>query len=144
MLDKIEYNIAKKLAEHHHYPYGQEIYMNIFKNFSHFPINLRDLNIKDNGTTVTYLALVVMNCFKYKKTDFPGLYKNVFETLRKSAVSKQRENLAVETFLGCALYYYHPVDVKNFLSTVYVEDIFNDKEKYEYEVKKKTVLLYMV
>jgi hypothetical protein len=142
MLDKIEYSIAKKLAEHHHYPYGQEIYINIFKNFSHFPLNLRDLEMKETGNTIIFMALVILYCFKHKKSEFRRFYENVLYDLQKSAVAKLRNNLAVETYLGCVLYYYHPVDIKNNLTSVYVDDIFNNKERYEYEIKKKTVLLY--
>lgn len=142
MLDIIEYRIARKLAEHHHYPYGQEIYISILKKFSHFPLNLSDLEMRKEGKTITFLALVISECFKQEKSDFQSFYKNVLNTLKNSPVAKLRPNLSVETFLGCILYYYHPVDIKNMLSSVQVDDIFNDKEKYEYEIKKKTVLLY--
>jgi hypothetical protein len=144
MLDKIEYGIARKLAEHHHYPYGQEIYINIFKNFSHFPLNLKDLEMNGIGNTITFLALVILNCFQQKKSDFLSLYKNVLRTLNDSAAAKLRYNLTVETFLGCVLYFYHPVNIKNILTSVDVEDIFNEKERYEYEIKKKTILLYTI
>jgi len=144
MLDKLECSIAKKLAEHHHYPYGQEIYINIFKNFSHFPLNLQDLEMKDTGNTITFMALVILTCFQQKKSDFLSLYKHVLHALKESAVAKLRYNLSVETYLGCVLYYYHPVNVKNILTAVEVDDIFNEKEKYEYEIKKKTVLLYTI
>ena len=144
MLDKIEYRIAKKLAERHHYPYGLEIYINILKKFSHFPLLLGDLDIKVQGTTITYMALVIFHCFDHKKTDFPDLYKKMLQKFKESPIAKMRYNLAVETYLACVLYYYHPVNIKNILSSVQVDDIFNDKERYEYEIKKKTVLLYTV
>jgi len=144
MLDTIEYSIAKKLAEHHLYPYGREIYVNIFKKFSHFPLNLKDLGIEDQGMTITFMSLVILHCFDHKKTDFPVFYKKILQELEDSPVAKMRYNLGVETYLGCVLYYYHPVDIKNILSAVQVDDIFNDKERYEYEIKKKTVLLYTI
>jgi hypothetical protein len=144
MLDQIEYRIAKNLAEHHHYPYGREIYINIFKRFSHFPLKLQDLNINDQGTTITLMSLVIYRCFEYGKKDFPELYKKILEKLKDSPVAKIRYNLAVETYLGCVLYYYHPVEIKNILSAVQVDDIFNDKERYEFEIKKKTVILYAI
>ena len=144
MLDQIEDRIAKDLAEHHHYPFGREIYIDIFKNFSHFPISLQDLNIKDQGTTITYLALVILHCFDHERTEFLSFYKKILKELKESPVAKIRYNLAVETYLGCVLYHYHPVDIKNILSAVQVDDIFNDKERYEYEIKKKTVLLYTI
>ncbi|MCK4559862.1 MAG: hypothetical protein KAV45_08775 [Calditrichia bacterium] len=144
MLDKIDYRIARNLAENHHYPYAREIYINIFKNFSHFPLKLQDLGIQDQGTTITYMALVIWRCFDHGKTDFSKFYKKILQELKESPVSKMRYNLAVETYLGCVLYYYHPVNIKNILSTMEVDDIFNDKERYEYEIKKKTVLLYTI
>ena len=144
MLDKIEYRIARNLAENHHYPYGREIYINIFKNFSHFPLKLQDLGIQDQGTTIIYMALVIWRCFDHGKTEFSSFYKKILQELKESPVAKMRNNLAVETYLGCVLYYYHPVNIKNILSTTSVNDIFNDKERYEYEIKKKTVLLYTI
>ena len=96
------------------------------------------------GLFAIFLALVVLTCFQQKKSDFLDLYKNVLHTLKESAVVRLRYNLSVETYLGCVLYYYHPVNIKNILTAVEVDDIFNEKEKYEYEIKKKTVLLYII
>ena len=144
MLDQIEYRIANDLAEHHFYPYGREIYIDIFKNFSHFPFRLKDLGMTEEGKTITYMALVVLSCFHKEKNDFISFYKKILNELKESPVSKFRYNLAVETYLGCLLYYYHPVEIKNILSAVQVDDIFNDKERYEFEIKKKTVLIYTI
>jgi len=144
MLDQIENTVARNLAEHHLYPFGREIYMNIFKKFSHFPILLEELNINGPGISIAYLALVVLRCFDQDKSDFLILYKNILQELKESPVAKIRYNLAVETYLGCVLYYYHPIDVKNILSSMDVKEIFNDKERYEYEIKKKTVLLFTI
>ena len=144
MLDKIEYKIADTLAQHHFYPYGKEIYVNIFRNFSHFPLNLKDLGIEGKGTTITYMALVVRHCIGKEKIEFLTFYKKILQELKKSSVASLRYNLAVETFLGCILFYYHPVDVKNILSSIEVQDIFNSKERYEFQIKKKTVLLYTI
>jgi hypothetical protein len=144
MLDKIEYTIAENLAERHLYPYGKEIYVNIFKHFSHFPLNLKDVGLEGHGTTITYLALVIRHCLGKEKIEFITFYKKILHELKESSVSKYRYNLAVETFLGCVLYYYHPVNVKNILSSIEVQDIFNSKERYEFQIKKKTVLLYAI
>ena len=144
MLDQIEYRIARNLAEHHFYPYGREIYINIFKKFSHFPLSLNSLNIEGQGNTIIYLALVIFHCLDHEKTDFPSFYKTMLQKLKESPVAKMRYNLAVETYLGCILYFYHPVDIKNILSSAQVDEIFNDKERYEFEIKKKTVLLFTV
>jgi hypothetical protein len=54
------------------------------------------------------------------------------------------ENLAENHLYPYGLFYYHPVDIKNILSTIEVDDIFNVKERYEFEIKKKTVLLYTI
>ena len=144
MLDIIEYTIAENLAEYHHYPYGKEIYVNIFRNFSHFPLNMKELEIEGQGKTITYMALVVRHCFGREKIEFFKFYKNVLQDLKTSPVAKFKYNMAVETFLGCVLYYYHPVDIKNFLSSIQVVDIFSSKERYEFEIKKRTVLLYTI
>jgi hypothetical protein len=144
MLDKIEYKIATDLAEHHLYPYGKEIYVNIFRNFSHFPLKLKDLGINDQGDTITYLAFVVRHCLGKEKIEFLAFYKQVLQELKNSPAAKLRYNLDVETFLGCVLYYFHPVDVKNVLSAIELEHVFRSKERYEYEIKKKTVLLYAI
>jgi hypothetical protein len=144
MLDQIEYRIARNLAEHHFYPYGREIYVNIFKSFSHFPLSLKGLEIKGQGDTIIFMALVIFHCLDHEKTDFPSFYKKMLQILEESPVAKMRNNLSVETYLGCILYFYHPVNIKNILSSVQVDEIFNDKERYEFEIKKKTVLLYTV
>ena len=144
MLDKIEYTIAEKLAEKHLYPYGKEIYVSIFRNFSHFPLNLNELGIEGQGKTITYMALVVNHCFNKEKIEFLSFFKKVLKEIKESSAASLRYNLAVETFLGCILYYYHPVDVKNILSSIDVQHIFNSKERYEFQIKKKTVLLYTI
>jgi len=53
MLDKIEYRIAGRLADHHLYPYSRDIYTNIFRHFSHFPISIKELGIEGEGKTIT-------------------------------------------------------------------------------------------
>jgi len=60
MLDKIEYHIARNLADRHNYPFAQNIYISIFKSFSHFPIKLKDIGIYNEGNTITFMALVVL------------------------------------------------------------------------------------
>jgi hypothetical protein len=144
MLDKIEYKIAENLAEHHLYPYGKEIYVNIFRNFSHFPLNLKDVGMNGTGTTITYMALVIQHCFNKEKIEFISFYKKILQEIKDSSVAQFRYNLPVETFLGCILFYYHPVNVKNVLSSIDVQNIFRSKERYEYEIKKQTVLLYTI
>ena len=144
MLDKIEYQIAGKLAEHHLYPYGREIYINIFRKFSHFPLKLKDLGIAGDGKTITFMAYVIVFCFDSKKEKFLPFYKSILSQLEPQIRTLFPYNIAVETFLGCVLYYYHPVDVKNVLTTFQARSIFNDKQIYEYKLKKNTLLIHAI
>lgn len=144
MLDKIEYRIAKQLSEYHLYPYGQDIYISIFRNFSHFPIKLEEIGISGEGKTITFLALVVDTCMLYKKEGFIKFYHKILKHLKEKNVTYFERSFNVETLLGCVLYYYHPVNIKAFLSSLNVDDIFNEKEKYEYELKKNTILIYTI
>ena len=144
MLDKIDYKIAKELSEYHLYPYAQDIYLNIFKHFSHFPLNLRDIRIEGEGTTITFMALVILHCLGNHRNDFPEQYDKLLREFKNSIAPYFPQNISVETFLGCLLFYYHPVDIKNTLSTVNVDKIFDKNEQYEYEIKKETILIFMV
>ena len=85
MLDKLEYRIAKQLADHHFYPFAEHNYLNIFNAFSYFPINFKDIGINEEGKTVTFLALVVYYCFKNKKNNFNETYKAVLSELKTIA-----------------------------------------------------------
>lgn len=144
MLDKIEYRIAKKLSEYHFYPYGQDIYVGIFRNFSHFPLNLKDIDMDGEGKTITFLALVVHTCMLNQKEELFSFYYKILNILKEKAAAYLQQNITVETLLGCILYYYHPVEIKNVLSTLDVSDIFDDNEIYEYELKKNTILIYTI
>ena len=144
MLDQIEYRIAKRLSEHHLYPYGQDIYISIFRKFSHFPVNLEDLCINGEGKTITFLALVVETCMSNKKEEFIKFYNKILGILKEKSATCIQRSITVETLLGCILYYYHPVSIKNILSSLNVDELFNEKEKYEYELKKKTILIYTI
>ena len=144
MLDKIEYGIARKLSERHHYPYGQEIYMGIFRNFSHFPLKMEDLGIKGEGTTITFLALVILRCFSYPSNNLFELYKSILDELNQSAAPHFPQDITVETFLGCILYFYHPVEIKNILNSIEIEGIFDEKQIYEFELKKQTILMFSI
>ncbi len=144
MLDKIDYKIAKELSEYHMYPYSQDIYLNIFKHFSHFPLKLRDIGIEGEGTTITFMALVILRCLNNHGNDLPEQYEKILREFKLSVAPYFPQNISVEIFLGCLLFYYHPVDVKNTLSTVEADKIFDKNEQYEYELKKKTILMFVV
>jgi len=145
MLDKIEYHIARNLADRHNYPFAQNIYISIFKSFSHFPIKLKDIGIYNEGNTITFMALVVLKCLGREKNGFLDLYNDILQQLKLNVEQYFPQDIDVETFLGCALYYYHPVNIKNDLSSVdMLEKIFDEKQMYEYEMKKKTILMFTV
>ena len=138
MLDQIEFRIAARLADHHNYPYSRDIYSNIFRSFSHFPIKLVDVGIAGVGKTITLMALTVLTCFDTKEKTFSELYAVVLQNLKERAAQFFPGNIAVETFFGCILYYYHPANIKNILSTMEVSKFFSKEELYEYKFKKKT------
>ena len=142
MLDQIEYRISARLSEHHLYPYGRDIYINIFRNFSHFPIRLEDLSIKGEGETITFLAYVVLACLEHKRDKFLLFYRRLLGELQPKVAPYFPYNISVETFLGCILYAYHPVEIRSVFSSIDVDEFFNEKEKYEYELKKNTVLIH--
>jgi len=144
MLDKIEYRVAAKLAEYHLYPYGREIYINIFRKFSHFPLRLKDLEIKGDGLTITFMAFVTLFCLDRKKGDFLPFYKKILTELEPILQRFFPYDISVETYLGCILFYYHPVEVKNVLASLHVDAIFDEKQQYEYELKKKTLLIHAI
>jgi len=144
MLDQIEYRIAQKLAEYHLYPYAKDIYLNIFKKFSHFPLNMRDIGMRGEGKTITFLALVVSKCLAQKHPNFSDLYTAVLKELSEKAAKFFPQDISVETFIGCVLFYYHPSQVKNTLSTIEVSKYLNKDQLYEFELKKKTILIFTV
>jgi hypothetical protein len=144
MVDKIDYKIAKELSEYHMYPYAQDIYLNIFKHFSHFPLKLNDIGIEGEGTSITFMAMVILRCLDDHGNDLAEQYEKILREYKHIVAPYFPQNISVETFLGCLLFYYHPVDIKNTLSTVDVDKIFDKKEQYEYELKKKTILMFVV
>ena len=144
MLDKLEYKIAKDLADHHFYPFAEHNYLNCFNAFSYFPINFKDIGINGEGKTVTYLALVVYFCFNNRKNSLEETYQVVLEKLKNLAQPFIPQDIVVETFLGCILYYFHPSDLKSKLASIDISKIFDTKQKKEYDLKKKTILIYSV
>lgn len=144
MLDKIEYSIANRLAERHFYPYGQNNYINIFRKFSHFPIKLEDINLKGEGSTITFMALVVHKCFEQKHDEFMEFYQGVHDVLQNQAAKYFPQDIVVETLLGCILYYYHPTQIKSKISTLQINKYIDESHLYEFNFKKETVLMYAI
>jgi hypothetical protein len=144
MLDLIEYRIAANLSERHLYPYSRDIYINIFRHFSHFPIRLADLGVRGDGQTITFLAYVVMICLERKPKQFLSSYQDLVNDLQLKVKPFFPFPIAVETFLGCMLYFHHPVDIRNALSSFDTATLFNAKEKYEYDLKKNTILIHAI
>ena len=144
MLDKIEYRIAAQLADHHLYPYGRDIYINIFRHFSHFPIRMKDLDIGGEGETITFLAYVVLFSLQHKNDGLLPFYKQVLEEIRVKVASFFPFNITVETLLGCILFQCHPVEIRSVFSSLDVDPFFNDREKYEYELKRNTILIHAI
>ena len=142
MLDQIEYNIARKLSEKHLYPYALDIYINIFKHFSHFPLNLKDVNVQGPGRTITFISLVVLKCFEIRANQFDALYQEIRTELQGQASPFFHENIAVETYLGCMLYYYHPTDIRNRFAETKADHLFDADQRYEFNLKRNTILIF--
>ena len=144
MLDKIESRIANQLAEHHLYPFARNIYCDIFRAFSQFPLKLADIGMEGEGKTITFLALVIHECSQAKNPNFDKLFQGILANLQKKAARFFPHDITVETLLGCTLYYYHPSRLRNVLSSQAIENHLNELQQYEYEIKKNTILLYVV
>ncbi len=144
MLDKIEYRIANRLAGRHFYPYGQDNYINIFRKFSHFPLKLSDINLRGEGSTITFIALVIHKCFDQKHEEFIDFYNGVQNVMNEQVAKYCTQDITVETLLGCIIYYYHPAQTRNRLSTINLTIYFDESHMYEFNLKKENILMYTV
>jgi hypothetical protein len=144
MLDQIEKRIARDLADHHNYPYGQEIYTSIFKAFSYFPLQLKKMGISGEGMTITFMAMVVLHCLEFRERDVFKRYRILLERYQKTVAPEYPQDISVETFLGCLLYTYHPVNLRSAFTSIDVTSIFDKKQQYEYQLKQKTILIYAI
>ena len=144
MLDQIESNIAYRLSQKHNYPFSQNIYQNIFRSFSHFPLQLSEIGLPGPGKTITYMALVVYKCFEIDGITLINLYQNVLKELQPLVQPYYPQDCTVETFLGASLFYCHPSSVKNDLCNRENTYLFNDKQLYEFQLKKKTISLNII
>jgi len=143
MLDIADEKIAQKLANRYLYPFALNIYHDIFKAYSHFPLQISKIDLNLSGKTVTYISWVVYECFNHNCDDFLSLFYTVRDIMTEKAKPFLFQDVTVETFLGCLLYYYHPTDIRSALSSYSVGKLnFSEKERYEFEIKKKTLLLF--
>jgi hypothetical protein len=141
MLDQIESQIAYRLSQKHNYPFSQNIYQNIFRSFSHFPLQLSEIGLTGPGKTITYMALVVYKCFETDGVTLINLYQNVLEELQPLVQPFYPQDCTVETLLGTSLFYSHPSSINNDLCQKEITDLFNDKQLYEFQLKIKTISL---
>ena len=144
MLDQIEHQIANRLAQKHNYPYAQNIYINIFRSFSHFPIMMADIGMNGPGDTITYLALVVYKCFEENEISSINLYQKILKQLKPLVTHLFPQDCTVETFLGTILFFFHPSGIKNQLGKKEIQELFDDKQLYEFHLKKKTILINII
>lgn len=141
MLDQIENQIAYQLAQKHNYPFSQNIYINIFRSFSHFPITMSDIGLEGMGKTITYMALVVLKCYEIEGHTLPELFQKVLKELKPLVESYYPQDCTVETFLGAALFFSHPSSIKSDLGDKDVKIMFTEEQLYEFELKKKTIYI---
>lgn len=144
MIDLMDFRVAHALSEHHLYPFAENIYVKIFRSFSHFPLPLSDLKLEGEGHTITLIALVVLNSLKLHCSSFSELYPKMLGWTKEEAQPIFPQDTTVETCIGCMLYLYHPADLHDAMAMFDPENIFNQKQMYEYEFKKKTVLMNAV
>jgi hypothetical protein len=144
MLDLMDNRIAVELAEYHLYPFAQNIYHDIFWTFSHFPLPLKEVYPGGEGETITLVALVVSFCLKQPRNPFPELYQKALTYSRQKAQPHFPQDVTVETFLACLLFKYHPTDLHDAIVSLEAGSYFDDKQIYEFNLKKKTVLLNAV
>jgi hypothetical protein len=139
MLDQIELQIAYRLAQKHNYPFAQNIYIDIFRSFSHFPLPLSHFNINGPGKTIAYMALVVYYCFETKESSLSALFNKILDQLSPKVQSVYPQDCTVETFLGASLYHCHPSSIKNDLCHRDVMEMFTKEQLYEFQLKMKTI-----
>jgi len=144
MLDKIEAKIANQLAQKHNYPFAQNIYLDIFRSFSHFPITMSDIGLVGAGKTITYLALVVLKCYEIKEHTLPELFQKILMELKPLVESHFPQDCTVETLLGAALYFSHPSNIRSDLGDKDVKIMFTEEQLYEFELKKKTININII
>jgi hypothetical protein len=70
------------------------------------------------------------------------MYITILEQLKETVQPIFPQDITVETYLGVVLYLHNPINIRNELTRVDTNILFDSKQKYEYELKKKTILLY--
>ena len=144
MIDQADYRVAKRLAERHFYPFAENIYIDIFKAFSHFPLSLKKLGINGEGETITLMALSAQTCFETDKGDFESLFEDVLKRLKILIGDRHPQDITVDVLLGCVLYFYHPSEIRGRLSSFKADKYLTDKQQYEFELKKKTFHIHII
>jgi len=144
MIDQADYRVAKRLAERHFYPYAENIYNNIFTAFSHFPLSINKIGVGLEGKTVTLMALCVHFCFDANNKKFDMLFEEELDKLKSLTANLHPQDITVDVLLGCFLYYYHPSEIRNQLSSYPLEQRLTPKQQYEFELKKKTFYIHIV
>jgi len=144
MIDQADLQVAHQLAERHMYPYAKDIYQSIFKRFSHFPVSLKDVNVKISGTTITVIAWAVLLSFQTRHSDFAELNERVNTALKEKIPPYFPQDPTIDILFGCLLYYYHPSQVRNALSMLDIHHLLDSQQRYEFQLKKRTLYIYII
>ena len=144
MIDQMDKTVARQLAERHLYPYSQNIYQSIFKYFSHFPVDLQDINIKGQGVSITVMAWSILSALQMRFRPFEILNTEIYAHIRSNIPAYFPQDPIIDVFFGSILFQYHPAQVKNALSLINAENRFDSRQLYEYELKKRTLFIYIV
>ncbi|HID39921.1 MAG TPA: hypothetical protein EYP36_10475 [Calditrichaeota bacterium] len=144
MVDQADYRVAKQLAERHFYPFAENIYINLFKAFSHFPLPIRIVSAGLEGETITLMALSVHTCFNSSNKAFDILFDSTSLKLKQLVSGFHPQDITVDVLFGCFLYYYHPSEIRNQLSSYPADQRLTEKQQYEFELKKKTCYIHIV
>jgi hypothetical protein len=144
MLDQADQDVARQLAERHLYPYARDIYQSVFKRFSHFPIGLKDINIKAAGKTITVMAWAVRVSFQTQHANFNELFERVYAGLKEKIPPYFPQDPVIDILIGCILYYYHPSHVRNALSMLPIDKMLDSHQRYEFQLKKGTLYIHVI
>jgi hypothetical protein len=144
MIDQADQEIARQLAEHHMYPYAKDIYQAIFKSFSHFPISKKDIDLRIAGETITVMAWAALLSFQTDHTDFEDLHRRINAAIKEKIPPYFPQDPMIDILFGCLLYQYHPSQVRNALSILNIHEILDSQQRYEFELKKRTLYIHIL
>ena len=143
MIDQADLEVARQLAERHMYPYAKDIYQSIFKRFSHFPVGLKDIQLKISGAMITVIAWAALLSFRTKYSDFEELNDRVHTAIKEKIPPYFPQNPIIDILFGCMLYYYHASQGRNALSMLDINKMFDSQQRYEFQLKKRTLYIYI-